>query len=143
MYAERPVVVDRKCFPFGAADVLEWRRRMLEVSGMPEDTSLDDVDIHALAKSYRRQPPRRIEAIGRKYGAGYFAVEGGRDYPFARLYRFKKWSIYRLPPRERRRRVVFSCPSPTTTQVPPALLSRTTSSRPCSMASSSRSPKVE
>ncbi len=100
-HAERPIVVDLKCFPFGAAKVVEWRRRMLDISGFDAETEMRHLRWKNLAAGYRTQDPERILKLGRKYDARIFVVEGPKkvppNYPFRCLYREDRWAVYRLP----------------------------------------------
>ncbi len=97
LHAERAVVVDYKCFPFAPAEVIEWRRRMLDIAGLAPDTALREKRISSLTWGYNQRTPDEVVKLGRKYRAGYFITRSEREYPFTRLFRYADWKVYRLP----------------------------------------------
>jgi hypothetical protein len=98
LHAERPVVVDYKCFPFSPADVIEWRRRMLDVCGLPYETRLREKSMRDLVWAYEQRSAPEILALGRKYDARFFVTRSDRDYPsFVLMQQYLKWRVYRLP----------------------------------------------
>ncbi len=96
LHGEHPVVVNYKCFPFASPDVIEWRRRMLEVCGLPMDIRLRDKVMPDLMFGFNKQSPKAIRTIAKKYNAGVFITRSLRDYPFALLHMHEKWKIYRI-----------------------------------------------
>jgi len=97
LHARRAVVVDYKCFPFAPAEVIEWRRRMLDISGLPRDTALRQKSLRSLVWGFNQRTPPEVVRLGRAYEAGYFLTRSEREYPFARLFTYSDWKVFRLP----------------------------------------------
>jgi hypothetical protein len=74
----RSVVVDWKSTPVLPGELLEWYRRLLLISGLPEVQTLADVE-----RGYAVMGPRRIDRLARELGVDFVLFR--QPFPRARL----------------------------------------------------------
>ncbi len=98
MFAERAQVGDFKCFPFGERDMLEWKRRLEDLSGGAELRCSGWVDCASqLAGNYLRLREADFVRLAGKYGAGYVVAAHGQRLAFPELIRRGDYILYRVP----------------------------------------------
>lgn len=71
LLGERPIVVDWKCFPLGAADAREWLRRVRRVSGLEAPGDLEEAD-----RGYGTMDAHRARSLAEEFGADYLLARG-------------------------------------------------------------------
>jgi len=81
LHAQRAIVVDWKSPPLAPDELVEWYRRLCNVSGNPEVTSLN-----AAEAGYRRMDAERLATLVQEYGV-QFVVLSGPVPPALRTYR--------------------------------------------------------
>lgn len=94
--AERAIVVDDKAVPIGARGVLEWYRRLEDVSGMPGFTTVKEA-----RRGYRSMDAERLQRLARTYSLDYAVIANdgaAANFDDEIAYRDANWIVLRLKP---------------------------------------------
>ena len=72
--SERPIVVDWKATPYAPGDMVEWYRRLEDVSGRHHFQTRDEV-----VQGYDTLDTARLDMLREKYHLSYAVVGRGRE----------------------------------------------------------------
>ena len=94
--AQRAIVADWSATPFYPADVIEWHRRMRDLTGLPEIRTADQVNA-----AYEAMNCDRVDYLQKTYGVDYVVTASSNDMPCGvSVYqddRFKVWRVRETP----------------------------------------------
>ena len=90
--AKRAIVVDWSATPAYAADVVEWQRRMRDITGLTEMRTADQVDA-----AYREMNCDRVTHLQQTYGIDYVAADVSAQLPCAiQVYADGAFGVWKL-----------------------------------------------
>lgn len=90
--AQRAIVVDWSATPFYPADVIEWHRRMRDLTGLSDIRTADQV-----SAAYEAMDCDRIDYLRKTYGIDYVATRSSAQLPCgSAAYRDSRFVVWRL-----------------------------------------------
>jgi hypothetical protein len=100
LFALRAEVADFKCTPLIEKDLLEWKRRLDDLSGSADLRCSGWVECGSdLAGGYYRLREKEFLALAQKYHAQYVVTaEPKQQLSFPELFRVGEFALYRVPP---------------------------------------------
>jgi hypothetical protein len=97
LFAERAEVANYKCTPLIETDLLEWKRRLDDLSGYSDLRCSGWVDCGSkLAGGYRALTPEAIRGLAAKYGATYLVSDIHHHTGLPEVLRLGDHALYRV-----------------------------------------------
>ncbi|MBX2857889.1 MAG: hypothetical protein KTR17_04435, partial [Cellvibrionaceae bacterium] len=91
LFSERSVVVDFKALPLGQANLVEWYRRLGDISGVTLPQSF-----HEVRQGYRKLDAARLKELQRRYNISHVVLNTQQPHEFASWQRIFKNGDYVL-----------------------------------------------
>jgi hypothetical protein len=99
--ARRAIVADTYADSFRPEDVLEWYRRICDLSGLDYSADLPAYPRQAAERGYEQMDMARAGMLARKYGMDYIVVQADRHKGDLSglhcLYNNPRFAVYRAP----------------------------------------------
>lgn len=90
--AQRAIVADWSATPFYPADVIEWHRRMRDLTGLNEIRTANQVNA-----AYEAMNCGRVDYLQKTYGVDYIVTASSKDMPCAvSVFQDEKFTVWRV-----------------------------------------------